>query len=63
MSIILDPVELKEKYINWLEDEIIVNEIEDCIEITSPFLDRYNDYLQVYAKKENDSEIILQKEH
>ena len=59
MSIILDPVELKEKYINWLEDEIIVNEIEDCIEITSPFLDRYNDYLQVYAKKENDSEIIL----
>ena len=59
MSIVLNPVELKEKYIGWLEDEITVNKINEYIEVTSPFLDRYNDYLQVYAKLENDNEIIL----
>lgn len=59
MSIVLNPVELKEKYISWLEDEITVNKINEYIEVTSPFLDRYNDYLQVYAKLENDNEIIL----
>ena len=55
----LDPIELKEKYVKWLEDEIVVNKIGEYLEITSPFLDRYNDYLQVYAKLEADSEIIV----
>lgn len=59
MSVLLNPIELKEKYISWLEDEIAVNKINEYIEVTSPFLDRYNDYLQVYAKLENDNEIIL----
>ena len=59
MSFLLNPVELKEKYISWLEDEITVNKIGEYIEVTSPFLDRYNDYLQVYAKLENDKEILL----
>ena len=59
MNNLLNPVELKEKYINWLENEITVNRINEYIEITSPFMDRYNDYLQVYAKLENDSEILL----
>lgn len=59
MNNLLNPVELKEKYINWLEDEITVNKINEYIEITSPFLDRYNDYLQVYAKLENNNEILL----
>lgn len=59
MNNLLNPVELKEKYINWLEDEITINKINEYIEITSPFLDRYNDYLQVYAKLENNNEILL----
>lgn len=59
MSVLLNPVELKEKYISWLEDEITVNKVNEYLEITSPFLDRYNDYLQVYAKLKNDNEIIL----
>lgn len=56
---ILDPVQLKEEYINWLEDEIKLEKIDEYIEITSPFLDRYNDYLQIYAKIEKDNEIFL----
>lgn len=59
MKNLLDPIKLKEKYINWLEQEISVNRINEYLEITSPFLDRYNDYLQVYAKLEENNEIIL----
>ena len=55
----LDPIKLKEQYVNWLEKEISVNKIDEYLEITSPFLDRYNDYLQVYAKLVNSNEIIL----
>ena len=59
MDNLLDPIKLKEKYIDWLEDEITVNKINEYLEITSPFLDRYNDYLQVYAKLQKNNEIIL----
>lgn len=59
MSVMLDPIKLKEQYLNWLEDEIKLNKIDKYIEITSPFLDRYNDYLQIYAKLEKDNDIIL----
>ena len=59
MKNLLDPTIVKEKYIKWLEQEISVNKIGEYLEITSPFLDRYNDYLQVYAKLEADDEIIL----
>jgi len=59
MNLKLNPIELKEKYIKWLEDEITVNKIGEYLEINSPFLDRYNDYLQVYAKLENNDEVIL----
>lgn len=58
-KLLLDPIKLKEKYISWLEDEITVNKIGEYLEITSPFLDRYNDYLQVYAKFEENNEITL----
>ena len=59
MDNILNPTKLKEQYIKWLEDEITLNKINEYLEITSPFLDRYNDYLQVYAKMDNDNEILL----
>ena len=59
MENILDQIKLKEKYINWLKEEITVNKIGEYLEITSPFLDRYNDYLQIYAKLGEDDEIIL----
>ena len=59
MNLNLNPIELKEKYVKWLEDEITVNKIGEYLEVTSPFLDRYNDYLQVYAKLESDDEVIL----
>ena len=59
MENLLDPIKVKEKYKDWLDQEISVNKIGEYLEVISPFLDRYNDYLQVYVKLEKDNEIIL----
>ena len=51
--------ELIERYFRWLKDKTITRNIGNSwTEITTPYLDRHNDYLQIYAKKEKD-EIIL----
>jgi hypothetical protein len=52
---------LLDNYINWVKDKTILREIENnpgWFEITTPNLDRHNDYLQIYVKKEGDSFII-----
>ena len=59
MEELLDPVKLKEQYVKWLDDEISLKKIEEYLQITSPFLDRFNDYLQVYAKIDKNNEILL----
>jgi hypothetical protein len=39
-------------YIRWLKDKTIVKQIEtNWAEITTPYLDRHNDCLQIYARK------------
>ena len=43
--------QLKEQYLTWLRDEISIREIDEWLEVTSPFLDRHNDYLQIYIKR------------
>lgn len=40
-----------EQYWIWLRDRTILREIEERIEITTPYLDRHNDYLQIYAQR------------
>lgn len=51
--------ELIEQYFKWLKDKTITRNINSTwTEITTPYLDRHNDYLQIYAKKEKD-EILL----
>ncbi len=40
-------------YTNWLRQKITVEEINDFCEITTPFLDRHNDSLQIYVKRSN----------
>ena len=43
--------QLKKRYLAWLEDEITLREIDDWVEITTPFLDRHNDYTQIYIRR------------
>ncbi len=38
----------------WLKKKTQLKAIRDSIEITTPFLDRHNDYIQIYVVKEGD---------
>lgn len=49
---------LLEAYWDWLRDKTTVREIEGWAEITTPFLDRHNDYLQIYARCENGAYVL-----
>lgn len=43
--------QLKEQYYAWLKEKTSLREIENWVEITTPFLDRHNDYLQIYVTR------------
>jgi len=50
---------LIENYFRWLKDNTAIKLINnDWTEITTPYLDRHNDCLQIYVKKENNNIII-----
>ena len=50
---------LIENYFKWLKDNTSTKLINDTwSEITTPYLDRHNDCLQIYAKKEDDKIIL-----
>jgi hypothetical protein len=55
---IADIQKLLDKYIHWVRDNTKIRKIEDFIEITTPYLDRHNDYLQIYVKRENNNFIL-----
>jgi len=42
--------QLLESYVQWLRQGMSVAEIEGVCEITTPFLDRHNDHLQIYVE-------------
>jgi len=44
---------LLDRYLAWLKDKTTLRQLNDWIEITTPYLDRHNDYLQIYAKRQN----------
>ena len=49
---------LVDRYWVWLRDRTSLREIGDWIEITTPYLDRHNDYLQIYAKRANGGFVL-----
>ena len=44
---------LLDNYMLWLRDRTVLRQVDDWVEITTPYLDRHNDYLQIYAKRES----------
>lgn len=44
---------LLDQYMAWLKDKTALRQVKDWVEITTPYMDRHNDYLQFYAKREN----------
>lgn len=53
---------LLDQYAAWIKDKTTLRQFEDgWIEITTPYLDRHNDYLQIYARR-NDGGFLLTDE-
>lgn len=44
--------ELKERYFSWLKEKTTLQAIDDWVEVTTPFLDRHNDYMQIYVRRD-----------
>ena len=42
---------LLDGYWKWLKDQTSLRAVEDWIEITTPYLDRHNDCIQIYARR------------
>lgn len=55
---IQDIQKLLDDYAAWLRDKTTLRQVADWIEITTPYLDRHNDYVQIYAKKSNGAFVL-----
>ncbi len=49
---------LLDDYLAWLKDKTSLRQLDDWVEITTPYLDRHNDYIQIYAKKQNSGFLL-----
>jgi hypothetical protein len=55
---IQDIQRLLDAYHAWLKDKTALRQVEEWVEITTPYLDRHNDYVQIYAKKANGGYVL-----
>ena len=49
---------LLDQYWDWLKDRTTLRQIDGWYEITTPHLDRHNDYIQIYARKSADGFLL-----
>ncbi len=49
---------LLDQYSHWLRDRTHLRKLADCVEVTTPYLDRHNDYLRIYAKRVNGGYVL-----
>ena len=50
---------LLDQYAQWVRDRSILREVnEQYVEITTPYLDRHNDYTQIYVRKDNGGFVL-----
>ena len=50
--------QLLDDYHVWLKSKTALRQIDQWVEITTPYLDRHNDYVQIYAKAANGGFIL-----
>ena len=59
MSMVLEIEKLLSDYRAWLKDKTTLRELNGSwVEITTPYLDRHNDALQIYVRAENGGYIL-----
>lgn len=52
---------LIEEYSLWIKKQIVLQEFDGYVEITTPFIDRHNDLIQIYARPEGDGHILTDR--
>jgi Domain of unknown function DUF1828/Domain of unknown function DUF1829 len=45
-------------YVDWLRQGLSIEQVGEACELTTPFLDRHNDHLQVYATRRNGNILL-----
>ena len=50
---------LIDDYAKWFRSEITIANFGEYYELTTPFLDRFNDYLQIYIKQDSKGKILI----
>src|SRR5258708_7281909 len=50
--------QLIDEYVRWLRAGITVEQAGNAYEITTPFLDRHNDHIQIYVRHENNHFVL-----
>ena len=50
----IDCQSLVDSYLNWLRERIATEDVDGVCEITTPFLDRHNDRLQIYVERRGE---------
>lgn len=45
-----DVRELMDQYLLWLKEKTTLRQVNEFVEVTTPYLDRHNDYVQFYIK-------------
>ena len=59
MTTVQEIEKLLNDYRAWLKDKTTLREVNDTwVEITTPYLDRHNDALQIYARAENGGYVL-----
>lgn len=49
---------LLDDYLGWLRDNTVLRETGGWVEMTTPYLDRHNDYLQIFVKKTDEGYVL-----
>lgn len=53
-----DVQKLLDQYWAWLREKTTLREVRDWVEITTPYIDRHNDRLQIYAKRRDGGYVL-----
>lgn len=54
-----DMQEMIESYPKWLAERITIRHADEYEEITTPFLDRHNDWISLYVKEVDDDDFLI----
>src|SRR5262245_15785892 len=58
VRMIHDIERLLEAYHSWLKERSVLRQVDQWVEITTPYVDRHNDYIQIYAKRANGGFVL-----